>query len=479
MAPTAYPRIAGLSADYLAKQLRDFRAGTRNNPLMRPMASRLSDAEIAAISTYYAALPIPAPVAEPPARDVTKTAAELARWGDWSGRGLPGCGQCHGPDGNGIGSGFPGISGQQASYIEAQLQAWKTGVRANDPMGLMKAVADRLTDVEIHALAAYYNARPGAPPTPAGKTLSPSVKDEPVPARQLDSGDVPHHGPPPAGRTVSAARYFEPPSRDAMPGGPLGNAILQGQAIFDSTNTHPLSSKYVGNRQTCGNCHLDAGRRPGSAPLWAAWVAYPAYRTKDDEINTYIERIQGCFRYSMNAQASVHGGPPAAHSETMTSLVAYSYWLAKGALTGDLRMPGRGYVRLKETSRGFDPGRGAAVYAAKCALCHGEDGAGVAHADGRTLFPPLWGAGSYNWGAGMHRVDTAAAFIKHNMPLGVSGVLSDQEAWDVAAFVNSHERPQDPRHRGDLALTTSEFHASKFDYYGKRKGPDGRMLGER
>jgi thiosulfate dehydrogenase len=79
----------------------------------------------------------------------------------------------------------------------------------------------------------------------------------------------------------------------------------------------------------------------------------------------------------------------------------------------------------------------------------------------------------------MHKIDTAAAFIKHNMPLGIVGSLSDQEAWDVAAFMNSQERPQDPRYEGDLAATTEQFHAGKFDYYGKRKTPEGHLLGER
>jgi mono/diheme cytochrome c family protein len=180
----------------------------------------------------------------------------------------------------------------------------------------------------------------------------------------------------------------------------------------------------------------------------------------------------------MNAHASRAGGPPAADSDTIVSLVAYSFWLARGAPTGDATMPGRGYPRLADTADGFDPERGATVYAAKCALCHGADGAGVTDSEGRTLFPPLWGARSYNWGAGMHRIDTAVAFVKHNMPLGLAESLSDQEAWDVAAFMNSHERPQDPRYTGDLAATAAQFHASKFDYY-NRKSPDGYLLGER
>ena len=479
MAPTAYPRIAGLNADYMARQLRDFRAGKRNSPVMMPMAANLTDAEITAVAAYYAAMPIPAAVARAPEKDVAKTAPDLVQWGDWRGRGLPGCAQCHGPDGNGIGSGFPGIAGQHASYLKAQLHAWKNGARSNDPFGLMKSVAERLTDAEIDVLADYYASAPGGAPTPAENVPMSVAADVVVAAGDVHTGDVPQQGAPPAGRNPGAGGYFQPPSRDALPDGPFGEAVSRGQAIFKNTNIHPESSKYVGNDQACANCHIDAGRLARSAPLWASWIAYPAYRSKNKKVNTYIERIQGCFTYSMNAQASSAGGPPAADSETIVSLVAYSFWLAKGAPTGDSAMPGRGYPRLEETEHGFDPERGAAVYAAKCALCHGGDGAGVTYSDGRTLFPPLWGAESYNWGAGMHKIDTAAAFVKHNMPLGMGDSLTDQDAWDVAAFMNSHERPQDPRYQGDLAKTTTQFHGGKFDYYGTRKAADGKLLGER
>jgi thiosulfate dehydrogenase len=100
------------------------------------------------------------------------------------------------------------------------------------------------------------------------------------------------------------------------------------------------------------------------------------------------------------------------------------------------------------------------------------------------VFPALWGPNSYNWGAGMHKVNTAAAYIKWNMPLGISSsvqmyaLLTDQEAWDVAAFMNSHERPQDPRFKGNFSRTASTFHSSKYDYYGKLKLPDGKLLGK-
>ena len=477
MAPTGYPRIAGLDAGYMAKQLADFKAGTRGNPIMMPMAKNLTDQEIAAVSAYYASLPIPAATAEAPTGATLKSAEDLVQWGDWSGRGLPACAQCHAPGGNGIGAHFPGVAAQQASYIKAQLLAWQSGTRTNDPLGLMKSVAIRLTADEIEALSVYYAAQAGAAPTPAVNTPAPPPADSEVAMAKVADGPVADHGAPPAGRDAGDSGYFQSPSRDAFPEGPFGDAVRQGQAIFQNTNTHPSSRKYVGNEQACGNCHIDAGRLAGSAPLWAAWVAYPAYRSKTKQVDSYIERVQGCFKYSMNAQASAAGGPPAADSDTIVSLAAYSFWLAKGAPTGDATMPGRGYPRLKETDQSFDPARGEQVYAAKCALCHGEDGNGVVNAEAGTLFPPLWGPGSYNWGAGMHVIDTAAAFIRHNMPLGLDNALTDQEAWDVAAFVNSHERPQDPRFTGDLKETAEQFHASKFSLYGKAKGADGELLG--
>ena len=332
----------------------------------------------------------------------------------------------------------PGIAAQQGTYIKAQLQAWKAGTRANDALGLMKAVADRLTDAEVEAVAAYYAAQPGAAPTPAQNAPVPARLGEDLAAAKVASRSIADHGAPPAGRPADQGGCFRSPSRDAFPGGPIRRDGAPGSGHLPEHQCPPGLGALVGNDQACGNCHLDAGRLANSAPLWAAWVAYPAYRSKTKKVDSFVERVQGCFKYLMNAQASRAGGPPASDSDAIVSLVAYSFWLAKGATTGDDTMPGRGYPRVAETELGLDATRGAAVYVAKCALCHGADGRGVVSAEGGTLFPALWGAESYNWGAGMHVIDTAAAFIKHNMPLGLADSLGDQEAWDVAAYVNSH-----------------------------------------
>ena len=180
------------------------------------------------------------------------------------------------------------------------------------------------------------------------------------------------------------------------------------------------------------NCHLDAGRKPDAAPLWAAFVAYPAWRAKTDRVDTFDERVQQCFRYSLD------GIPPAFGSIELTAIAAYAHFLAHGLPVG-AESRGRGFPLLGKT--GLDPNRdrGRVVYRQHCLTCHGEDGAGLPD------IPPLWGFDSYNKGAGMANVDTAAAFIKANMPLG-NPVLTDQEALDVAAYMNAQLRPPDPRH---------------------------------
>ena len=228
---------------------------------------------------------------------------------------------------------------------------------------------------------------------------------------------------------------FTPPAESAMPSGELGDTIKLGRNIF--VNTQVYAKGLVGNGLNCVNCHLDAGRKADSAPLWAAYVMFPAYRDKNKKVNSFEDRLAGCFRFSMNGTA------PEYNSKEMIALTTYSYWLAKGAPTG-VELAGRGYPKLAAPPQPADVQRGANVYQANCALCHAANGLGT-QVNGSYAFPPLWGKDSYNAGAGMHSDKNAAAFIKANMPLGKGNSLTVQQAWDVAAFVNSHDRPPDPR----------------------------------
>lgn len=267
----------------------------------------------------------------------------------------------------------------------------------------------------------------------------------------------------PSGKPL--AIRFEPPSDNAIPDNEFGKLVRLGRAIFTDTKSH--AAQYVGNDLRCSNCHLDAGRLRDSAPLWAAYVAYPQYRSKTKEVDTFAERLRGCFQYSMNGKA------PPLGSEPLVALEVYAYWMATGAPVNS-KLQGGGYPKLSPPSQPADYARGQAVYAERCALCHGANGEGQ-KAGATQVFPPLWGPRSFNWGAGMHQINNAAGFIKANMPLGLGGTLTDQEAWDVAYFMNAHERPQDPRYAGSVPETRKKFHDSADSLYGTVV--NGHLLG--
>lgn len=276
----------------------------------------------------------------------------------------------------------------------------------------------------------------------------------------------------PAGAASSAApiksdqnHLFTPPPESAIPNNEFGAMVRKGELIFRHTGRY--ASAYVGNGLTCEDCHLNAGRRPGSAPLWAAYVRYPRYRSKNHTVNSYADRLRGCFRFSMN------GTPPPPDSTVIRAITAYSYWLATGAPTG-ANLPRAGYPDPGKPSQKPSYDRGLVVFNSDCALCHGGSGQGQ-KALGQYVFPPLWGSASFNWGAGMAKVNTAAAFIKANMPFSVGGSLTIQQAWDVALFMDSHERPQDPRFTVSIAITRKKYHDTKWSMYGQTV--NGHVLG--
>lgn len=270
---------------------------------------------------------------------------------------------------------------------------------------------------------------------------------------------------PPGNTADAAAPGFAPPQARQIPDTPMGEVIRRGEQIFLQTGTH--APAFVGNSLNCANCHLDAGRKAQSAPLWGAYPLYPAYRSKTKHVDTFSERLRGCFTYSMNGKAPDPG------DEVLVALEAYAYWMAQGAPIGK-KLPGAGYGKLPAPAQAPDYARGQAVFAGQCALCHGADGQGQRSGNVQ-VFPPLWGPRSYNWGAGMHEVDKAAAFIQANMPLGRGGSLSVQDAWDVATYLNSQERPQDPRFTQDVATTRAQFHNSPHSLYGTTV--NGKVLG--
>ena len=149
-----FPRLAGLNSRYLETQLADLAAGARASEIMAPIAKALSAAERTALAQYYGALRPTVPGAPEVDAAVLAGGRKLVMTGDWS-RGVPSCLQCHGPVGVGVGATFPAIGGQWASYLVAQLSAWKGGLRNNDPLGLMHAIASKMADSQIEAVSAY------------------------------------------------------------------------------------------------------------------------------------------------------------------------------------------------------------------------------------------------------------------------------------------------------------------------------------
>lgn len=150
------PRLAGLGRAYIVEQLDNFATGARANPIMMPMAKGLTGAQRRAVASYFSAMPRAVPAgtvpAAAPAVSLGQTLAERGRWP----AGLPACAQCHGPNGVGVGPRFPPLAGLPAAYIAAQLAAWQAGKRPPGPLGLMAAVARKLSAQDIQAVSAYF-----------------------------------------------------------------------------------------------------------------------------------------------------------------------------------------------------------------------------------------------------------------------------------------------------------------------------------
>lgn len=162
-AAAGFPRLAGLDAAYLQRQLDSFADGTRDNAVMAPMAKALSEDERHALAEYYSHLPIPPAAAKgtaPPAGDAL--GEKLATRGRWS-RQVPGCVKCHGPHGVGVGAHFPPLAGQPATYIANQLRDWQQGKRKNDPLDLMRHVSAALDEADIKAVSEWFAVQPAAP----------------------------------------------------------------------------------------------------------------------------------------------------------------------------------------------------------------------------------------------------------------------------------------------------------------------------
>jgi len=236
-----------------------------------------------------------------------------------------------------------------------------------------------------------------------------------------------------ASQTGSAPIEFSPPSPETIPGSQLGEQIRLGYEIV--VNTQEYARPYVGNRLNCTNCHLDGGLNPNAASFVGLAAVYPEYRARNARMNTLTDRVNECFERSLNGRAL----PP--DSSKLQAVVAYITWLSRGVPSG-ASISWRGLQRI-QSRRPIDSDNGKKVFASKCVFCHGSDGLGTMAA------PPVWGPQSYTIGADMARVSVAAAFIKSNMPRSWGWSLSDDDAYDVAAYINAQPRPDFPGKAND------------------------------
>lgn len=156
----SWPRLAAMDAGHIYKQLKDFNNGTRINASMAPFAAMLTEQQMKDVAVYYSQLPATeGKGGETADESLLKRGETLATNGDWS-QYIPSCRSCHGPENQGAGSHFPGIAGQHAAYIELQIKNWQSGKRSNDPQQLMHAIAERMSEEDIRAVAAWLSRQP-------------------------------------------------------------------------------------------------------------------------------------------------------------------------------------------------------------------------------------------------------------------------------------------------------------------------------
>ena len=227
---------------------------------------------------------------------------------------------------------------------------------------------------------------------------------------------------------------------------PDDELVNYGYELISESSRHmgPLANlpaqRYAGNNLSCQNCHLGAGTVRGSASFIGVANRFPQFRGRENKMGTLAERINGCMERSMNGRAMPED------SKEMQAMIAYMEWLSED-VPPEREAEYKGFVQLNIPNTKADLVKGKEVFITYCQRCHMQDGQGQRpNPNAKHVYPPLWGADAFNHGAGMHRVITAAQFIKANMPFEEASwdnpILTDEEAYHVAAYINSFPRPQ-------------------------------------
>lgn len=231
------------------------------------------------------------------------------------------------------------------------------------------------------------------------------------------------------------------PDINDLVGAPDDDLIRYGRELITGTSGYFGPHGTIAattNGMECGNCHLEAGTKLYTNNFLGVASSYPKYRDRSGRVESIEFRVNECMQRSLN------GKPIDSISKEMRAMVAYIKWTGKNVK----EYPNTDAVKTNELSfmnRAADPGKGKDIYMMKCSSCHGTNGEGM-NGSGSSAFkyPPLWGDNAYVVSAGMYRLTKLASFVKNNMPLGASYAnpqLHDDEAWDVAAYINSQPHP--------------------------------------
>lgn len=263
----------------------------------------------------------------------------------------------------------------------------------------------------------------------------------------------------PSASPAPAGLVWQPPDSTSIPSNAEGDLIRYGRELIAHTALFlgPNGKvKAISNGMNCQNCHLKAGTVPFGNNYGAAASKYPVFRARSGTIEVFEKRVNDCIERSLN------GEKLDPESREMKAMVAYIKWVGKDVKKGE-SPKGFGLPDLPLPDRPADPVQGKMVYTAYCGRCHGETGEGIMAENGlEYLYPPVFGNHSYNIGAGLFRLSRFAGFVKANMPYGVSyenPFLTDGEAWDVAAYVNSMPRPVK-----DFSMDWPDISKKPFDH---------------
>ena len=240
----------------------------------------------------------------------------------------------------------------------------------------------------------------------------------------------------------TAPALWNPPDTNLLPHDSTGILIRYGRELIIHT------AKYLGpkgsvaqitNGMNCDNCHINGGTTLLANNFSITAVSYPKFRKRSNSIENLVSRINGCFKRSLN------GEEPGDSSREMKAMIAYIKWVGNIEKENKKNVFGTATEKLPFLSRAADTLKGKDIFMAQCQVCHGENGEGKFLVGGvEYLYPPLWGRKSYTNGAGLYQLSNFAGFVKNNMPFGTSykkPFLSNEQAWDVAAYINSKPRP--------------------------------------